>query len=126
MTTTSCLTLQRFIKKSDKNAVKSINKEAQTIECLTRSTAFITLKDHKDSLIDNPKCRLLNPAKTQIGKVSTIELDKITTIRSSSAMDQWRNPFSVIEWCQNLSKRMISKFPNFDIIDFYLSITEKH
>ena len=70
-------------KKTDENAAKSFNKEAQTIvykvdlhdriECHSRSPAFITLKDHKDSFVNNPKFRLLNPAKTQIGKVSKIE-----------------------------------------------------
>ena len=77
-------------KRADENVVKSINKEAQAIafkldlhdriECHSRSPAFITLKDHKDGFVNNPKCRLLNQAKTQIGKVSKIELDKINKI----------------------------------------------
>ena len=72
-------------KRTDENVVKSINKEAQTIaykldlhdriECHSQSPALIALKDHKDGFVNNPKCRLLNPAKTQIGKVSKIELD---------------------------------------------------
>ena len=74
-------------KRTDENIVKSINKEAKAIafklnlhdriECHSRSPAFITLKDYKDGFVNNSKCRLLDPAKTQIGKVSKIELYKI-------------------------------------------------
>ena len=86
-------------KRTDENVVKSINKEVQTIaykldlhdriECHSRSSAFITLKDHKDGFVNNPKCRVLNRVKTQIGKVSKIELHKINKIiRESSVMKQ--------------------------------------
>ena len=95
-------------KRTDKNVVKSINKEAQTIaykldlhdrsECHSRSPSFITQKDHKNGFVNNPKCRLLNLANTQVGKVSKVELDKINKIiRASSAMNQWRNTSSVIK-----------------------------
>ena len=33
---------------------------------------FITIKDHKSNFQTNPECRLINPAKTQIGRVSKI------------------------------------------------------
>ena len=36
----------------------------------TPRQAFITLKDHKDSFENNPSCRLLNPAKPEIGRIS--------------------------------------------------------
>ena len=32
--------------------------------------AFITLKDHKPNLANNPTCRLINPAKSEMGKIS--------------------------------------------------------
>ena len=84
------------------------------------------MKEHKDSFVNNPKCRLLNPAKTQIGKVSRIERDKINKIvRASSAMNQWRNTSSVIKWFQNLPEKNKSEFIKFGIIDFYSSITKK-
>ena len=31
----------------------------------TERQAFITLKDHKENFINNPKCRLLNPSKSE-------------------------------------------------------------
>ena len=65
------------------------------------------------------------PSQTQSGKVSKTELHKINKIiRAFSAMNQWCNTFLVIKWFQNLQKHK-SKFLKFNIIDFYLSITEK-
>ena len=62
----------------------------------------------------------------QIGIVNKIELDKIIKIiLASSAMSQCRNTSLVIKWFQNLLEKNKSKFLRFDIIDFYLSITEK-
>ena len=37
--------------------------------------AFITIKDHKENLENNMKCRLINPTKTEIGRVSKYMLD---------------------------------------------------
>ena len=33
---------------------------------------FISLKDHKENFENNPKCRLLNPAKSDSGKLRLI------------------------------------------------------
>ena len=40
------------------------------IDTVPKSEAFITLKDHKDNFNNNPQTRLINPNKSQIGKVS--------------------------------------------------------
>ena len=34
------------------------------IECMKKREAFISLKDHKENFENNPKCRLINPAKS--------------------------------------------------------------
>ena len=57
-----------------------INKEAKIIannygvservDCLAKSNAFISLKDHKPNFSSHPKCRLINPAKSEIGEIS--------------------------------------------------------
>ena len=41
---------------------------------MAEAEAFISLKDHKDNFESNPKYRLINPAKTELGKVSKIIL----------------------------------------------------
>jgi len=40
------------------------------VECLAQRDAFITLKDHKENFANNLKCRLINPAKSEIGLIS--------------------------------------------------------
>ena len=37
------------------------------IETMTRKPVFIPLKDHKENLENNTKCRLINPAKSNLG-----------------------------------------------------------
>lgn len=32
--------------------------------------AFLILKDHKENIVSNSKCRLLNPSKSEIGLMS--------------------------------------------------------
>ena len=41
-------------------------------------SCFMTLKDHKTNFL-NPKVRLLNPPKNEIGRISKSILDKINT-----------------------------------------------
>ena len=42
----------------------------------TKRECFITLKDTKENFMNNPKCRLLNPMKPEVGKVSKQFLSK--------------------------------------------------
>ena len=76
---------------NDKTII-NINNEAKSIaanlntddrtECMAKRQAFITLKDHKDSFQNKPTCRLINPAKSEIGWISKQILENInTTIR---------------------------------------------
>ena len=49
-------------------------------ECMKKRQAFISLKDQKQNFENNPKCRLINPAKSDSRKISkSIILDKINT-----------------------------------------------
>ena len=41
-----------------------------------KNNCFITLKDHKENFLNNPKTRLLNPAKNELGRISKAILDK--------------------------------------------------
>ena len=47
------------------------------LESFPRREAFITLEDHKPNFPNNPKCRLINPAKSEIGIISKHHVDKI-------------------------------------------------
>ena len=66
------------------------------IEHLTRNTAFITLKDHKDNFNSKLPCRLINPSKNELGKVSKQKLEKINKIMVQHLnVNQWKNSTSV-------------------------------
>ena len=45
------------------------------IERMKKREAFISLKDHKENFENNPKCRLIKPAKSESGKLSKVILD---------------------------------------------------
>ena len=44
---------------------------------MARNPAYITLKDHKENFNINPKCRLINPAKSEHGKVAKLIVENI-------------------------------------------------
>ena len=74
-------------KKAKDNVIDRINKEDKKLTekleiddrvyALEKRESFITLKDHKDSFRNNPKCRLINPSKSEIGKISKKILSKV-------------------------------------------------
>ena len=87
--------------------------------------AFISLKDHKENFENNPKCQLINPAKSNSGKISKLILDKVNAhLRTILNVNQWRNTQNVIEWFANIEQKSRHSFISFDIVDFYPSISE--
>ena len=78
---------------------------------------------------NNPKVRLINPAKNKIGWISKNILDKTSSInhnlRKSLSINQWKDASEVIEWFLKITYRNRYKFAIFEIKDFYLSIPEK-
>ena len=79
-------------KKSTISAINSINTKAKAIakdlnlneriEPYNQNQSYnqsfnITLNDHKETFQNNPKCRLINPAKSEIGIVSKNYIDQI-------------------------------------------------
>ena len=67
--------------------VKNLGLEERVFKTTPRS-AFITLKDHKENFINNPKARLLNPRKPEIGKISKQILENvINVIRKKSKLN---------------------------------------
>ena len=92
----------------------------------TPKQAFITLKDHKPNFNNNPKVRLLNPTKTEIGRISKQKLAKINSIvRGKSGLNQWTSTEQVIKWFINIDNKEGTVFIQYDVCDFYSSITEE-
>ena len=127
--------ITKSYRKADEQSVNSVNQElndiatkldiGDRIKSTARQQAFISLKDHKENFQNNPKCRLLNPAKNNLGLISKQILDRINScIRSQTNVNQWRNTYSVIDWFSEIKDKSQCTFLIFDIVDFYPSISE--
>ena len=88
--------------------------------------AFITIKDHKPNFQNNTKCRLLNPSKSELGLTSKKLLEKIImNVANTIIVNQWRNTTTVRDWFKSLPQKGKSRFEEFDIFGFYLSVSEE-
>ena len=123
-------------KKTTEEKLKAINKGAKTIaqklelddrvEKMQESQCYITVKDHKEDFPHKISCRLLNPSKSDIGKISKMIIDKINKLLVvSTQVNQWKNTHSVIDWYINIRSKRNATFVVFDIESFYPSITSE-
>ena len=121
-------------KKTEPEIEVSINKEARMItqqldisdrvEPIAHQEAYVTIKDHKEGFPNNVKCRLINPAKSNIGKISKILLQNINnTLRLSHQLKQWRSTGEALDWYKSLKNKTSLTFLQLDIVDFYPSIS---
>ena len=122
-------------KRCNYESVKEVNRAAKKIavklqledriEQHSEAKAFVTLKDHKDNFDNAPKCRLINPAKSNIGKISKQILQKANKeVRTKLHLKQWQSTDQVLEWFDNMQNKRSKSFLQFDIEEFYPSITE--
>ena len=75
--------------------------------------------------MNNPQYRLINPAKTQIGKISKSILQTINSnIRHVTKLKQWRNTQAAIDWFNDINFKTRMNFIQLDIVSFYPSISE--
>ena len=127
--------ITKAYKKADESAFDDINNEAKKlaaqlnigdkVEHMAKRQAFMSLKDHKPNFQQKPTCRLINPAKTELGRVSKQIVERINDeIRSKTQLNQWKNSKSVIEWFNNIPNKDKYSFITFDIDNFYPSISE--
>ena len=122
-------------KKAPETTEKDINQDAskivtklklaEKVQQYSSDECFVTLKDHKDNFNANPQCRLINPAKSQVGKISKQLLQKtVAKVKEKSGFNLWKNDDDAIVWFSKLDGKKNSKFIKFDIESFYPSITE--
>jgi hypothetical protein len=113
-----------LITETDKRIATSLNLEDR-IEQLAEKEAFITLKDHKPNFQNKPTCRLINPTKSEIGKISKKLLETINkTLVTKTNVNLWQKTTDVVEWFRNIDDKQSHSFISFDVTDFYPSITE--
>ena len=68
---------------------------------------------------------MINPSKSEVGRVSENYLNDIIADKSCKAeVNQWGNTATVINWFKNLLNKHKRKFIKFDIAEFYPSISE--
>ena len=108
-------------KKAPIELEQAINLEAKTIAkklelidriaYFTRSPAYITLKDHKKNLLSEPMCRLINPAKSEIGQISKHITEKInSSLLEKLIYQQWKNSKAVKKWFKDIKNKGNSQF----------------
>ena len=83
------------------------------------------MKYHKDNFQSSLPCHLINPAKSELGKISKSILENINQhLLKLLYVNQWKNSTSVIEWFKNIEDKKNCTFIKYDIREFYPSITE--
>ena len=96
------------------------------IQQLQETEAFISVKNHKEGFPNSPSFRLINPSKSDIGKISKHILYKINkSLLSNAKVNQWKKTSDAISWFKNINNKKQSPFINFDAENFYTSISEK-
>ena len=71
-----------------------------------KKDAYILFKDHKPNFINKLQTRLINPSKTELGKISkNIIQNIVTNVREASHSNLWRNSFDTIEWFRKIKKQ---------------------
>ena len=129
----NCVTTE--YKKTNPEDIQETNVEAANlakemelddrIDQFIEAEAFITVKDHKKNFPDRIQCRLLNPAKSNLGKISkTILEEAVKEIKSKTLYQQWQNTQDVISWFSSLENKKDLSFFKFDVVSFYPSISE--
>ena len=75
---------------------------------------------------NDPKARLLNPQKPEIGRISKKIVSKeMGDLRSKTNLNLWKSTDSVITWFTKLQDKRSLRFISFDICDYYGSITQE-
>ena len=121
--------ITKSYQKSDPTIKQNIDREARTLaeplnldkkmECYANRPAFITLKDHKKNFKAKTPRRLINPSKSEMGRVAKTYLDTINeAISSVTKVNQWKNTSTVINWFKGIPNKGNSRFIKFDIAEF--------
>ena len=91
-----------------------------------KQQCFITLKDHKDNFESNPKTRLINPTKSEMGKIAKHIVSRIVLdVKKKTGLGQWTKTSDAVEYFENIKEKERASFIQADISNFYANINEK-
>lgn len=128
-------TITKDYQKVNESVLENINNEAANIasklqldyriDAMGLNQGYITIKDHKTTFPNRLDFRLINPCKSQIGKISKKILEDINArVRDSTMVCQWRSTGEMLEWFRSLKEKKKLSFVQYDIEAFYPSITK--
>ena len=74
--------------------------------------------------MNRPQTRLINPTKSNLGRVSKWKVEKLNQqLRSKTRLQQWLNTDATLAWFRQLEDKASLSFIVCDIVDYYPSIT---
>ena len=112
--------------REDKAVAEELDITDRQIHKTEKRGAFCTMKDTKSNFLNNPKCRLVNPTKSELGKVAKTILENIVhQAKVKSGLNLWRSTQSVIKWYKDIPDKNIQSFIKFDIVSYYPNISKK-
>ena len=88
------------------------------------------MKDKKENFrrleLERKPCRLINPAKPEVGKISKRKLDLINKeTRRKSGLNQWQSTDQMLDWYNGTEKKNEKRFIKFDVVSFYPTISKE-
>ena len=90
-----------------------------------KKEAYILFKDPKPNFENKLPARLINPSKTELGRMSKCIIQNIVnSVKKPNHCNLWENSYETIEWFRGIKNKSKGTFIQFDIIDFYPSITK--
>ena len=91
---------------------------------MQETEAYFTIKDHKNEFPNKISYRLINPSKSNIGKISKTIFDTINkNIVRSTEINQWKDKANVLDWYANFTEKNKASLVQFDTENLYPSIT---
>ena len=94
------------------------------MECIDESENYIMIKDQKENFPEKPSFRLINPLKSNSGKVSKHILGHINQIISQNTnVKQWENSTLVRVQFKAIINKQQCFFSVFEVGEFYISIS---
>lgn len=121
-------TQPKSMMKTNQEAAEIVGKLdlADRVDRMSKSQAFVSIKDHKPRFPDKIACRLINPSKTFVGSISKQILTKVNRrLLHASKLNQWRSSGDVLDWFTKAEDKQSKTFLKFDIVSFYPSISAK-
>ena len=95
----------------------------ERVNKLEEKQCYVLLKDHKPDFLQKMPTRLINPAKTELGRVSkSILQNLVEELSIKLRLNLWISTADAIKWFDNIPNKPKATFLQFDLVNFYPSI----